>query len=403
MISGKNIVIIGIQPWDIPIGSNCKNIAEEFAKNNRVLYINEPLNRITNFRERKEEWVNRRRQLRNNKSDRLQKVGENIWTYYPSNIIESINWLPESKLYNFLNKRNNRIFYSEIMEVIDQLQFEDFILFNDSLISLGLYSKEMLNPSLSVYYIRDYLISQPYFAKHGKSAEPKIASKYDAVVANSDYLANYLKDHNALSVMVGQGCDFSLFDIDNVKLFPKDMDRIAKPIVGYVGFLTSLRLNIEILKSVALSIKEGSLVLVGPEDEDFENSVLHDLDNVVFLGNKEANELPGYIASFDVCINPQLVNAMTVGNYPRKIDEYLAMGKPTVATYTQTMDYFQQHVYLSRSVSEFGDLINKAINEDSQEAQNARIEFAKSHTWENNVHKIYDVIQIALERSTASE
>ena len=33
----KDIIIVGIQPWDIEIGSNCKNIALEFAKDNRTL------------------------------------------------------------------------------------------------------------------------------------------------------------------------------------------------------------------------------------------------------------------------------------------------------------------------------------------------------------------------------
>ena len=37
MIKNKDIVVVGIQPWDIKIGSNCKNISETFAHHNRVL------------------------------------------------------------------------------------------------------------------------------------------------------------------------------------------------------------------------------------------------------------------------------------------------------------------------------------------------------------------------------
>ena len=40
-----DIVITGIQSWDIEIGSNCKNIALEFSKENRVLYVNPQLGR----------------------------------------------------------------------------------------------------------------------------------------------------------------------------------------------------------------------------------------------------------------------------------------------------------------------------------------------------------------------
>jgi hypothetical protein len=44
MIKGRNILIVGAQSWDISIGSNCKNIATEFA-NNQVIYVNVPLDR----------------------------------------------------------------------------------------------------------------------------------------------------------------------------------------------------------------------------------------------------------------------------------------------------------------------------------------------------------------------
>ena len=57
MIKGKDIVIVGIQAWDIEIGSNCKNIALEMSRYNRVLYVNSPLDRISKFKERKTEKI----------------------------------------------------------------------------------------------------------------------------------------------------------------------------------------------------------------------------------------------------------------------------------------------------------------------------------------------------------
>jgi hypothetical protein len=43
MIKGKNIVIVGIQSWDIPIGSNLKHCNR--TQNNNVIYVNVPLDR----------------------------------------------------------------------------------------------------------------------------------------------------------------------------------------------------------------------------------------------------------------------------------------------------------------------------------------------------------------------
>ena len=60
MIKGQDIIVVGIQAWDIEIGSNCKNIAVEFAKHNRVLYVNPPLDRATLKRDKNSEKVQKR-------------------------------------------------------------------------------------------------------------------------------------------------------------------------------------------------------------------------------------------------------------------------------------------------------------------------------------------------------
>ena len=52
-MTNRDIVITGLQPWDVDLGSNCVNIAQEFAKHNRVLYVNYPLNRLVAIREKK--------------------------------------------------------------------------------------------------------------------------------------------------------------------------------------------------------------------------------------------------------------------------------------------------------------------------------------------------------------
>ena len=36
LITNRDIIIVGQQPWDVEIGSNCKDIAIEFSKYNRV-------------------------------------------------------------------------------------------------------------------------------------------------------------------------------------------------------------------------------------------------------------------------------------------------------------------------------------------------------------------------------
>ena len=393
MILGRDIVIVGQQPWDVEIGSNCKNIAMEFSKYNRVLYVNSPLDRFTLIRKKKDPKIQKRINVIRGLENGLIKVENNIWNLFPNRMIESINWIGFQNIFEFFNKQNNKIFARCIKAAIVELGFKDFILFNDNDIFRCFYLKELLQPSVSVYYCRDYMLAVDYWKKHGEKLEPLLICKSDVCVANSTYLADYCKEFNPNSFYVGQGCDLSIFSDHNVFQVSKDFDNIPRPIIGYVGALLALRLDIEILIHIAINNPTWSIVLVGPEDDAFSNSQLHSFSNVYFLGSKPNHLLPNYIHSFDVCINPQLISQVTIGNYPRKIDEYLAMGKPVVASKTAFMQsVFNNYTYLGDNGSDFIDLIKLALMENSEEKAKDRKEFANTHSWEKSVEAIYSSI-----------
>lgn len=393
MIQDKDIIVVGIQAWDIEIGSNCKNIAAEFAKHNRVLYVNPPMTRSVMRGQSDKETIQKRIRIKNGEENGLVKIEHNLWNLYPKYLVESINSVPFHSVFKILNKRNAKIFTKDIKAAVAELGFKDFILFNDSSMFLGLYLKDFLKPKVYAYYMRDYLVKVPYWQKHGERMEPEVVKTADVILTNSEFFEDFCKKYNPHSYMVGQGCDVSHFsDEDDSISIPDEFDDIPKPIVGYVGSLTSLRLDIKLLEYIAKQRNDWSVVLVGPEDEDFKNSDLHHLSNVYFLGRKDASELPNYVKGFDVATNPQLINNLTIGNYPRKIDEYLAMGKPTVATETKAMQMFKENVYLGETKEDYVVLIEKALTENSQTLIDERIEFAKSHTWTNNVKNIYNSI-----------
>ena len=392
-IKNRDIIVVGQQPWDVEIGSNCKNIAIEFSRHHRVLYVNSPLDRITKLRQKNDKKIQRRIEVINKNNDGIVLIQENLWNYYPDELIESINWITNDAVYNYLNKINNKRFARSIKKAIEQLGFTDIILFNDNDIFRCFYLKELLRPAVSVYYSRDYLLFVDYWKLHGEKLEPELIRKSDVCTANSTYLANYCRQYNPNSFYVGQGCDLEVFTNKQNTPIPTDVATIKGPIIGYVGALQSLRLNLELLAYIAEQRPNWSLVLVGPEDEQFKISNLHNISNIYFLGSKNPDSLAAYINSFDVCLNPQIINQVTIGNYPRKIDEYLAMGKPVVATRTEAMSVFEQHTYLGDTKEDYVALIEKALTENSEEKRQNRIKFASQHTWENSVKAIYAAIE----------
>jgi len=393
-IKNYDIVIVGQQPWDVEIGSNCKNIALELSKYNRVLYVNSPLDRATIFRHGSKPDIKKRIDLLRGKTNDIIQIQQNLWTYYPDTVIESINWIKNQSIHNFFNKINNKRFSNSIDKAITELDFKNYILFNDNDIFRCFYLKELLKPKISIYYSRDYMLAVNYWKLHGKELEPKLIAKSDLCVANSVYLANYCKQYNKNSFYIGQGCDIAEFAHFKGEV-PADLAEIKKPVIGYVGALQNIRLDIKLLKHIALQKPEYSIVLVGPEDDEFKKSDLHGIDNIHFLGAKPADQMPAYIKGFDVCLNPQIVNEVTIGNYPRKIDEYLAMGKPVIATKTDAMSVFKDHTYLCNTYEDYLSAIKKALEDDSPAIQLERVKFASTHTWENSVKKLFKSIQLS--------
>ncbi|MDW7696021.1 glycosyltransferase (plasmid) [Flammeovirgaceae bacterium SG7u.111] len=381
----RDIIVTGLQSWDIGIGSNCKDIAQEFSKKCRVLYVNRAYDRKTILQSKLGKKGYTRRGV-------LTEVSSTFWVYTPKTIFDSINWLKSSKLYDFIASRNGKAWAKEIEEVVNQLGLQEPTLFIDNDFLRGsFYAKYYPYKSL-IYYIRDNLLTQSYFQKHGKRLEKRIIKSADFVLANSVYLSEYAKKYNPKSYYIGQGFDQNIFL--NIPEKSGLLEHMTTPIIGYIGNITSERIDVSLLEKVATENPEWSFVFVGPEDRRFKESSLHGLANVFFVGKVSPEQVPMYINACDVCINPQIVNEMTIGNYPRKVDEYLAAGKPVVAIKTLAMLPFEKHVYLANGYQDFADYVAKALEDNNDSLENKRKQFANEHTWENSVSKIYEHVEI---------
>ena len=184
---------------------------------------------------------------------------------------------------------------------------------------------------------------------------------------------------------------------------PPDLSAINEPRIGYIGDINSARLDADLLYNLAKSRPDYSFVMVGGEDRTFEKHALHSLKNVYFTGRIPKSRVPEYMTALNVCLNPQVLNEITNGNYPRKVDEYLAMGKPVVATRTATMELFRDHCHLCSSLDEYREAVDNAIRETDPEQIKSRILFARSHSWQNNVQQIYRYISENLPKHTKKQ
>lgn len=392
----RDIVVFTVLPWLVETGSNSRNIAKELSKmGHRVLFVDPPLDRNTLKREAHLPDTQRKQAVLLGKQKGLRPAEgwPNIWLYDTDVVLESINWLPDGPVYDWLLKRNAKKLASSTYKAMQELGFQDAIVLVDSDALRCCFVRDYLPCKSYLYYTRDFLQGVPYWQRHASRLEPVHMAKASAVVANSEFLREWAGQHTPHAYYIGQGCDVSAFDPDALHPRPDDVPQNGRPVIMYTGYHTTLRLDLDLLIGLARITPEWDYALVGPEDEAFAQSELHALPNVHFLGKKPVTEVPHYIQYADVCINPQLLNEITKGNYPLKIDEYLAMGKPTVATRTPFMTSFGHHCVLAQGVQEWKEAIGIALEQRTPELARERRAFALSHSWENNVKAIMQVVE----------
>jgi teichuronic acid biosynthesis glycosyltransferase TuaH len=378
-----NFVFVSLQPIDTGRDSTSTGLAKELAKNHKVLYVNPPIDRKAKYIRIKDQYLKKKLENRKNKQTHLKQLNQGLWMLEPQAIMESINWLPSTTLFKKLNWINNKRFAKDISSALQKLNFDQFILINDKDIFRSFYLKELLKPQRYIYLDRDYTLGVNYWKKHGTTLEPELMRKSDAVVCNSPDFTDRAKKFNLNSFYIGNGFNAEQYDVNKKRPIPKDLINIPGIRIGFVGAMLSLRLDLGLLIFIARSKPEWNFVLIGRQDEAFQQSELHNLPNVYFLGEKDTMEVPGYLEYFDVCINPQSINEITSGNFPLKIVEYLAMGKPVVATITNTMkQVFLHHTYLAGNKNEFMSQIERALTENTDQKKIDRILFAKTFSWE---------------------
>src|SRR5882757_1701624 len=88
VISGRDIVIIGLQPWYFKIGCNAKNIAHLFAQNNRVIYVNVPIKRRAYYARNPDPKIEPHITAIRQRQEKLRKISHNLWEFYPGSLIE---------------------------------------------------------------------------------------------------------------------------------------------------------------------------------------------------------------------------------------------------------------------------------------------------------------------------
>ncbi|MFC1511030.1 glycosyltransferase [Candidatus Margulisiibacteriota bacterium] len=222
-----------------------------------------------------------------------------------------------------------------------------------------------------------------------RSLEEKIVQDVNIVLVVSQRLLHEALKLNKQSYQVLDGTVPEIFNHSNKKI-PSEIKDLPHPILAYVGGVYN-RVDLDLIADLSEALDYCTIVLLGKIY--FPPEILMKITckkNVLLLGVKDYNELPDYMANFDVFILPYITELVT--SPATKIYDYLAVGKPIVSTNLVELDKFKGYIEVAQTNEEFIQLVKKSLNENSLALQQKRRAMARQNSWTLRAGEIMAII-----------
>jgi uncharacterized SAM-binding protein YcdF (DUF218 family)/glycosyltransferase involved in cell wall biosynthesis len=245
-----------------------------------------------------------------------------------------------------------------------------------------------LDPLLTVYYCIDDFASSSMGAKRIVASEERLFRTADLVFVTSEKLRQRAAQYRPQVHVFPFGVKFEAFDRvrEEAAPPPDDIARLKPPVVGYVGGLHQW-VDQELLAALAARLPDVSIALVGPEQTDV--SLLRQIPNVHLLGVKPHAELARYVKAFSVGLVPYRITSYTANVYPTKLNEYLVMGIPVVATDLPEIRGFNARhgdvVSVAESADDFAAAVRQGLRGSTTAERDRRIAVAHENSWATRI------------------
>ncbi len=387
-ITGYDIVYLSLFRWDNEYGSVPYYLSKKLAKSNRIFFVNQPLT-WRDILSKPSCW--KLSYLINLFKGRVSEIK----TYsHPIIIIDppiaiSINWLTPGRLYNLSFQFNRRRIQNYSRRIFKKFSLREHIYLN--CIS-PYYLDADPNCYIRIYQSIDELSQVPYSAKHGLRHEKVNMDQADLILVTSKSLirSEYAKKTKILNNAV----DFEYFSQFNQQIIPppKLIKSLGQKIIGYIGNLDIQRIDFHLLEKIALANKDKILLLIGPINSQKAIKLNgKGIPNLLFGGPVHPDQVPVYLSHMDCVLIPFLCNIQTAKIYPLKINEYLSLGKPIVATkFSTDIESFKDVIFLAENHNEFLTSINEALNDPKDRSK--MIQIAQSNSWTNRIRQLDRII-----------
>ena len=261
-----------------------------------------------------------------------------------------------------------------------------------------------LDPRLTIYYCIDDLAASSPGARRIGPSEERLFAAADLVFVTSDKLRERAARLSRHVHLFPFGVSFDRFERvrDSADPPPADLQALKRPVVGYIGGLHQW-VDQDLLAAAAQRLPEATFALVGPAQTDVAR--LERCANMHLLGRRPHADLPSYIKGFDVGIVPYVRNEYTASVYPTKLNEYLVMGVPVVATDLPEIRRFNaEHgnvITVAGDADAFSAAIRRALDGPDAGDVARRIAAAHGNSWPTRILAMQRLIEDAVARGEA--
>ncbi len=236
-----------------------------------------------------------------------------------------------------------------------------------------------------VYDCMDLYRAFPNVAADMGTLEEELLRSADLVV----FTAENLREQTPVgsrSAIIRNGCEFGRFAGARPL---RVSDRVR---VGYVGAIDRW-FDVDLLNRCVESRPEWDFVLAGSY-AGLHTGAFRARPNLHLLGEIDYGDVPELVAGFDVCLVPFVEGDLTRCVNPVKVYEYLAAGKPVVATPLPELQLLPPGlVHLARPGPEFLEALPRAVAErDDHALASRRQEWAARQTWGARAEELLRVL-----------
>lgn len=201
--------------------------------------------------------------------------------------------------------------------------------------TLNKHYLDMLKPDKVIY---EYIDELEIFGGYGPEMEEdhlRFLKEADVSVCTATKLYNQaapLAKNPLLSPNAGDYAFFAKTDTYEINPLIRDLVKPYQCVIGYYGALASW-FDYEMVKTVARMHPEWLFLLVGVDyDGTIHKNGLEAFENIVYIPPQPYTELPSFLKAFDVASIPFVINEITLSTSPVKLFEYMAGGKPIIAS-----------------------------------------------------------------------